>query len=68
MLKTPYLILLIKERKKHCIRERKTYHKIRLFTFFLTQKMFVHLHGYSTYSFLEAIGKPKDIVKNAKSL
>ena len=30
--------------------------------------MFVHLHGYSTYSFLEAIGKPKDIVKNAKSL
>jgi len=29
---------------------------------------FVHLHGHSTYSFLEAIGKPKAIVAKAKSL
>lgn len=27
---------------------------------------FVHLHWYSTFSFLEAIGKPKDIVQKAK--
>lgn len=30
--------------------------------------MFINLHGYSTFSFLEAIGKPKDIVKKAKAL
>jgi len=30
--------------------------------------MYIPLHGHSTYSFLEAIGKPKDIVKKAKEL
>lgn len=30
--------------------------------------MFVNLHGYSTFSFLEAVGKPKDIIARAKSL
>ncbi len=30
--------------------------------------MFTHLHGHSTFSFLEAIGKPGDIVKKAKEL
>lgn len=29
---------------------------------------FVHLHWYSTFSFLESIGSPKTIVKTAKSL
>ena len=29
---------------------------------------FVHLHGHSTFSFLEAIGKPKQIVEKAKEL
>lgn len=29
---------------------------------------FVHLHGYSTFSFLESIGHPKAIIKTAKSL
>ena len=30
--------------------------------------MYIPLHGYSTFSFLEAIGKPKDIIKKAKEL
>ena len=30
--------------------------------------MYVPLHGHSTFSFLEAIGKPKDIIKKAKEL
>lgn len=30
--------------------------------------MFTHLHGYSTFSFLEAIGTPVHIVKRAKEL
>jgi DNA polymerase III alpha subunit len=30
--------------------------------------MYIPLHGHSTFSFLEAIGKPKDIVKKAKEL
>lgn len=30
--------------------------------------MFTHLHGHSTFSFLEAIGKPNKIVAKAKSL
>lgn len=30
--------------------------------------MFTHLHGHSTFSFLEAIGKPKHIVATAKEL
>ncbi len=29
---------------------------------------FVHLHGHSTFSFLEAIGKPQDIIKKAQAL
>ena len=29
---------------------------------------YVHLHGYSTYSFLEGIGAPKLIVQRAKEL
>lgn len=29
---------------------------------------FVHLHGHSTFSFLEAIGKPATIIKKAKEL
>jgi DNA polymerase-3 subunit alpha len=28
----------------------------------------IHLHGHSTYSFLEAIGSPKEIVAKAKKL
>ncbi|MCF7834480.1 PHP domain-containing protein [Candidatus Gracilibacteria bacterium] len=30
--------------------------------------MFTHLHGHSTFSFLDAIGKPKHIVSRAKQL
>lgn len=30
--------------------------------------MFTHLHGHSTFSFLEAIGKPAAIIKKAKEL
>lgn len=30
--------------------------------------MFINLHGYSTFSFLEAVGKPKDIIAKAKKL
>lgn len=30
--------------------------------------MYIPLHGHSTFSFLEAIGKPKDIIKKAKEL
>jgi DNA polymerase III subunit alpha len=30
--------------------------------------MFTHLHGHSTFSFLEAIGKPAAIVNKAKEL
>ncbi len=30
--------------------------------------MFIHLHWHSTFSFLEAIGKPKHIIAKAKSL
>ncbi|MDO4713509.1 MAG: hypothetical protein Q4B28_02430 [bacterium] len=30
--------------------------------------MYINLHGYSTFSFLESVGKPKDIVKKAKEL
>jgi len=29
---------------------------------------FIHLHGHSTFSFLEAIGKPAAIVNKAKEL
>lgn len=29
---------------------------------------YVHLHGYSTYSFLEGIGSPKIIAQTAKDL
>ncbi|HCY21095.1 TPA: hypothetical protein DIC40_04555 [Patescibacteria group bacterium] len=30
--------------------------------------MFIHLHGHSTFSFLEAIGKPAKIAARAKEL
>lgn len=30
--------------------------------------MYINLHGYSTFSFLESVGKPKDIIKKAKEL
>lgn len=30
--------------------------------------MFIHLHGHSTFSFLEAIGKPNQIASRAKEL
>jgi len=30
--------------------------------------MFTHLHGHSTFSFLEAIGKPNKILARAKEL
>lgn len=30
--------------------------------------MYIPLHGHSTFSFLESIGKPKDIIKKAKEL
>ena len=30
--------------------------------------MYIPLHGHSTFSFLESIGKPKDIIKRAKEL
>ena len=30
--------------------------------------MFIHLHGHSHYSLLEAIGKPKDIIAKAVDL
>ncbi|MEI7919516.1 MAG: PHP domain-containing protein [bacterium] len=29
---------------------------------------FTHLHGHSTFSFLEAIGKPANIISTAKEL
>jgi DNA polymerase III alpha subunit len=30
--------------------------------------MYIPLHGHSTFSFLESVGKPKDIIKKAKEL
>jgi hypothetical protein len=41
---------------------------ICIFIFINGLNMFAHLHGHSTFSFLEAIGKPKQIIAKAKSL